>query len=361
MQITKDIIPAIPKHISMSGLAYWVTQVLLFVACVYMQTDSGVFICRHYSWQLMKQFWILIWIDNPVSSAVVWRNTVHVRSTNRKYANGFQISNVLCEPHHSCGLLQFSVVINGALQKSLHGGSFKWLICNSTHLTNKKPAECSECSEVASTSHKHRGGCSRLNDAGSAALNYSNYRSIHINTVPKIWPVNIAILNTSNASTQRTAFNAVSWHWFSASELLPVTSSDSELWSGACGTCVAAYSVEVVLNPGQHCLLESSTGQWERQRCSLRQSISFLHTTTPLMYQIEQFNTNVNRWVSRQYTLYLEPFVGFPGRRLLEASPSSLRLNLGGPPSWNERADCSRTGCAGADYRRFLRFVKQAC
>lgn len=67
---------------------------------------------------------------------------------------------------------------------------------------------------------------------------------------------------------------------------------------------------------------------------------------------------------------YLEPFVGFPGFQLLEASPSSLRLSLGGPPSWNDRAQRSVCCCwlqlYGMRMRRqcgvFLRCVEEpAC
>lgn len=121
-----------------------------------------------------------------------------------------------------------------------------------------------------------------------------------------------------------------------------ITGPDSDLRQcaavcGTCGTCGAACPVEAVLNAGQRRLLESTTGQWQRQKCSVR--LSFKCTETPLTRPPQPFQ---NDSLFRQYTGYLEPFVGFPGRRLLEASPSSLRLNPGGPPSWNEKGRASR-------------------
>lgn len=163
----------------------------------------------------------------------------------------------------------------------------------------------------------------------------------------------------------RTTFSAVSWHRFSASERLPFTSSDPELWF--CGTCGAACSVEVVLKKKQKTKQAQDTVYLrarltnESARDALFDSPFHFLNTTPWMYQTEQLNTNVNRMVTRQYAPYLEPFVGFPGRRLLEVSPSSLGLNPGGPPSWNERADCSCTGCAGAAYSRFETSIATLC
>lgn len=120
--------------------------------------------------------------------------------------------------------------------------------------------------------------------------------------------------------------------------------------------------VEAVPRPRRRRLRESSTGQRQLQLSPRRQSLVLkLSTTSPIHVS---FKTVYHRGRTIGFiwpcVLYLEPFVGFPGRRLLEASPSSLGSNPGGPPSWNERAPGPHCCCRlQLVLRRFLHACRE--
>lgn len=119
---------------------------------------------------------------------------------------------------------------------------------------------------------------------------------------------------------------------FLSSEIQTVTSR----WFRSAGQEEAAYWVEAEFSTGYRRRLDASPANESSSNAVFVSPFYFKYGPTKSFVNVSRVIVIQREWLFSQTSVYLGPFVGFPCRRLWEASPSSLILSLGGPPSWNK-------------------------